>query len=148
MSLRLATVSKWKPWTTPTRSSPWRRTWPRRSGVVPAPRPSGPTITSATYELVGPYRLRSSEVIFVVGAARQRIPVEERDAAWVEFFAEPRACLQPGDLGKRFGWGVHADENGRIALHGLGTPEYESLVAGRTAAGRPAAVIAAMRSRR
>ncbi len=118
--------------------------------VVPAPRPQGPTVASATYELAAPnpYRFRSSEVVFTVWANRRGLPAGERDAAWGSFFSEPRACLRSSDLGKRFGWGIHADEHGRIALHGLGTPEYERLASGQTPDGRPVKVVAAMRSRR
>jgi len=30
-------------------------------------------------------------------------------------------------LTKRYGWGVHADHDGRLALVGLGSPEYDRL---------------------
>lgn len=120
------------------------------AGVVPVPRPQGPTVGSATYDLLAPnaYRFRSSEVIFPVWADLQEVPAEERDVAWEGFFSEPRARLRSSDLGKRFGWGIHADENGRIALHGLGTLEYERLASSRTPDGWPVKVVAAMRSRR
>ncbi len=120
------------------------------AGIVPVPRPQGPTVASATYELLAahPYRYRSSEVIFTVWADRQQIPAEQRHEVWADFFATPRACLRSSDLGKRFGWGIHADEHGRIALHGLGTPQYEQLASGRTPEGRPVAVVAALRTRR
>ena len=120
------------------------------AAVVPAPQPRGPTVASATYELLAPhpYEWRSSEVIFTVWADRQGIAAEDRAGSWVDFFSEPRACLRSSDLGKRFGWGIHADEHGRIALHGLGTPSYERLAAGRTPDGRPVKVVAAMRRRR
>lgn len=105
---------------------------------------------SATYELVGrdPYRFRSSEVIFTVRADRQAMPERERGDAWAKFFAEPRACPRSSDLGKRFGCGIHAGEHGRIALYGLGTPEYETLASGQAPDGRAVKVTAAMRSRR
>ena len=28
-------------------------------------------------------------------------------------------------LGKRYGWGVHSDDEGRIAIYATGTKEYE-----------------------
>jgi hypothetical protein len=117
--------------------------------ILPAPRLSGPSIASATYELVGthPYRLRSSQVVFVVWADRQAVPAEERAAARVEFFAKPRVCLRSSELGKRFG-GIHANEHGRIALYGVGTAEYRALASGRVPDGRLVKVTAAMRSHR
>lgn len=117
---------------------------------VPAARPQGPTVASATYALIAehPYRFRSSEVIFTVWADRQGIAEEDRGHAWGDFFTKPRPCLRASDLPKRFGWGVHADEQGRIALYGIDSCEYGTLAAGRTPDGRPVTVTAAMRSRR
>jgi len=121
-----------------------------QAGEVPVARPQGPTVASATYALVAehPYRFRSSEVIFTVWADRQGIAEEERGAAWVDFFAKPRPCLRASDLPKRFGWGIHADEHGRIAVYGVDSSAYATLAAGHTPDGRPVTVTSAMRSRR
>jgi hypothetical protein len=46
-------------------------------------------------------------------------------------------------LGKRYGWGIHHDADGRVALVALGSDEYEAL------AGDPAVTQRrAMRSKR
>lgn len=118
--------------------------------VVPEPSTKGPTVASATYELIAgnPYELRSSDVIFTVWADRRSIPEEDRSKAWDEFYVKGQACLRASDLGKRYGWGIHADADGRIALVGIGTPEYEALASGVAPDGRPVTVKAAMRSKR
>lgn len=119
-------------------------------GVVPTPRGEAPTVASATYAMIAaqPYRHRSSDVIFQVWADRQAVPDDEREVARVEFFAKPRACLRSSDLGKRFGWGIHADEDGLLALYAVDSPEYRTLASGTSPGGRDVTVRPAMRSRR
>ena len=119
-------------------------------GCAPPLRAGAATVASATFELIErhPYALRSSDVIFRVWADRQAIPEKDREASRAEFYARPRACLRSSDLGKRYGWGIHADAEGRLAVYGVDTPEYAALAEGTDAAGRPVKVTAAMRSKR
>jgi len=108
-----------------------------------------PTVASLTYELINghPYELTSGDVIFTVMALRRGIPDAGRTAARAEFYATPRACLRSSDLGKRYGWGIHADADGCLALYGVESHEYGRLLDGRDAFGDCVAVTRAMRSR-
>ena len=116
-------------------------------GVEP---PAKATIASRTFELISqaPYDRTSDDVIFTVWAERNDVPAEEWDAAREEFFSVGRACLRSSDLGKRYGWGLHFDAEGHIALVASRTPEYEHLAGGSGPDGRPVKVILAMRSSR
>ncbi|MET3767496.1 hypothetical protein ABIB15_000158 [Marisediminicola sp. UYEF4] len=107
-----------------------------------------PTVAALTYELINahPYELTSGDVIFTVMAVRRGIPDADRAAAREEFYAEPRACLRSSDLGKRYGWGIHADADGRLALYGVESHEYGRLLDGRDPFGQWVAVTRAMRS--
>jgi hypothetical protein len=95
-----------------------------------------------------PYQYTSDDVIFTVYADRQRIPAKARTAARLAFFSKPQACLRGSDLAKRYGWGIHSDSQGRIALYGIDSDEYRRLAHGKDFIGRSVAVKAAMRSRR
>lgn len=119
-------------------------------GVVPLPKGDTPTVASATYALVSaqPYRYRSSDVIFAVWADRQGIRENDREQARIEFFHKPRACLRSSDLCKKFGWGIHADAHGRLALYPVDSPEYQTLASGTAPGGGAVTVKAGMRSRR
>lgn len=120
-------------------------------GVAPRPRGGRPTVASATHAMIAehPYRHTSGDVIFTVWADRQGIPSGAREAARRDFYAVPRACLRSSDLGKRFGWGIHADAEGRLALFAVESPGYAALAAGHVpGAGTPVTVLPAMRSRR
>jgi len=116
------------------------------------PIPTGPipTVAALTYDLITghPYELTSGDVIFTVMALRRGIPDADRIAARAEFYAAPRACLRSSDLGKRYGWGIHADADGRLALYGVESHEYGRLLDGRDPFGACVTVTRAMRSSR
>lgn len=103
-----------------------------RATAAEAP-PAGPkpTVAALQYELLRdrPYELTSDEVLFSVHAVRTGIADTEREAEWQRFFSKDQACLRASPLPKRYGWGLHHDEQGRVALIPLGSPEYDELVA-------------------
>jgi len=76
------------------------------------------------------------------------ITVASSPDEWATFYATPRACLRSSDLGKRYGWGIHADADGRLAVYAVGSAEYGALAAGTAPDGSPVTVKAAMRSSR
>lgn len=104
-----------------------------------------PTVASLQYELIAqrPYELTSDDVLFRVHAIRQAIPEEAQEEARRAFFAKSQACLRASPLGKRYGWGIHHDAEGRVALVPLGSERYEAL-----ASDPEIAQTRAMRSRR
>ena len=120
-------------------------------GLVP-PETANPSIAFRTWQLISenPYRYTSDEVIFAVHADRHGIADAERPAAREQFFSKGRPCLRASDLGKKYGWGIHSDEQGRVALYGVGSPEYRALVAGERldGGGTGTTVTKAMRSKR
>jgi hypothetical protein len=120
------------------------------TGIVPPERGGKPTVASRMWELIAsePYRHTSGDVIFTVFAERSGISEEDRPAARRDYFSTGRPCLRSSDLGKRYGWGVHADADGRVAVYPLGSPEYQALAAGVGPAGEPLALTRAMRSKR
>lgn len=36
------------------------------------------------------------------------------------------ACLRASDLGKKYGWGIHYNEDGRVAVYGRETDAYQA----------------------
>lgn len=101
-----------------------------RAAVAEAPpQTSKPTVAALQFELITehPYELTSDEILFAVHAARNAISDDELDAERERFLAKDQACLRASPLSKRYGWGTHHDEHGRVALHGIGTAEYERL---------------------
>ena len=122
------------------------------AGTVPSLNPDKPSVAARTYGMIAghPYAYTSGEVIFTVHADRHAIPEDERAAARSKFYAKPQPCLRSSDLGKRYGWGIHADGQGRLALYGVDTTEYADFASGqlRSDSGEPIALTKAMRSSR
>lgn len=125
---------------------------PDASGETSVPQARGgkPTVASATFEMISeaPYEHTSGDVIFTVWADRQGIAEADRDAERAKYYSVGRPCLRASDLGKRYGWGVHADDKGRLALYAAGSPEYEALEGGTAPDGSAVKVIRAMRTSR
>ncbi|KKX98183.1 DUF6157 family protein [Microbacterium sp. Ag1] len=103
-----------------------------------------PSIAAMHYRLIAeqPYARTSDDVIFETYALRNGIAVDDT-AARASFFAKGQPCLRSSPLGKRYGWGVHHDAEGRVALVPRDSAEYTAL-----AADPALAHTRAMRSRR
>lgn len=87
-----------------------------------------PTVAALQFALVStrPYQLTSDEILFEIHATRMNLPDSDRESEWKRFFAKDQACLRASPLAKRYGWGTHHDENGRVALIPFGTDEYDT----------------------
>src|SRR3546814_10376203 len=103
---------------------------PGDSAVVP-PAKEDPTIAQLHHELISrrPYEVTSDDVVFETYARRAGVPEGEWDAARAAFFAKGQPCLRSSPLGKRYGWGIHSDDQGRVALYPRGADEYARLSA-------------------
>jgi hypothetical protein len=99
-------------------------------GTMPPAKQDNPSIAARTWRMIAghPYEYTSDDVIFTVWADRRGIPESERPAARAEFFSKGQACLRASDLGKKYGWGIHHDERGRVAIYGVESPEYAAFV--------------------
>ena len=59
--------------------------------------------------------------------------VAKNEITKYEFEAESRvllkgqACFRASPLTKRYGWGVHSNEKGKIAIYSTESPEYKKL---------------------
>lgn len=94
--------------------------------------PSGdkPTIAALHYRLIAeqPFGRTSDDVVFETHAIRHAIDVDQWEAARQQFFAKGQPCLRSSPLGKRYGWGILHDAEGRAALVPRESDEYARLV--------------------
>ena len=74
-----------------------------------------------------PYSFTSDELLFDLHIQRNSIPDSELTAARKQFFSKGQACLRSSPLPKRYGWGFHFNEEGKIAICSAGSAEYEFL---------------------
>jgi len=95
-------------------------------GTVP-PAGERPTLARLMWELltaVPPYSLTSDDLLFAVHVARTGVGQDDRVAAKKAFLAQPVPCLRSSPLPRTYGWGIHFDATGRVALYGRETEEY------------------------
>ncbi|HKB39826.1 MAG TPA: DUF6157 family protein [Gemmataceae bacterium] len=124
---------------------------PVTAAVVPAARGTKTPVHVIQYELLTarPYRFTLEDLIFETHVRRAGVSKAEaqRRAAEIraELFARPHACMRASALPKKYGWGVHYDGEGRLALYAMESAEYRRFAAGRVLGVK---VVAAMRSKR
>ena len=92
-----------------------------------------PTIGALHYRMIAehPFERTSDDVIFSTWALRRGIDPDDREAR-DEFFSRGQACLRASPLGKRYGWGVLSDAEGRVSLVARESEEYALLAADPT----------------
>jgi Family of unknown function (DUF6157) len=107
---------------------------PVSQSEVPPARKTGPTKSSLEYDLISkhPYTYTQEDLIYEVYIRHKTISEEEiekngrkiRD----ELFQKSQACLRASMLPKKYGWGLHFDQSGKIALYGVETLEYKAFL--------------------
>jgi hypothetical protein len=108
---------------------------PARSGEKPQPRGAGATVATLQYQMIAgsPYTYTSDDVVFATSAPGRALDAKAtkkaRSLARETFFSKGQACMRASPLGKRFGWGVHADAEGRVAIHAVDSKRYQALAA-------------------
>jgi hypothetical protein len=75
------------------------------------------------------YELTSDDVIFTVFCDRKQIAPSDREAARAQFFSKGQPCLRTSPLAKTYGWGIHSDGQGRVALVPMKSARYQALLA-------------------
>jgi Family of unknown function (DUF6157) len=101
-----------------------------KHGEAPAKEGS---IATLQYALLRdhPYAKTSDDVLFEVHAQRKKVAPENYRQERETFFSKPQACLRASPLVKTYGWGIHHDENGKVALVSADTKTYAELVSNK-----------------
>lgn len=124
---------------------------PVTRSVVPTARNESKPIHVIQYELLSeyPYRFTHEDLLFEVHIRHKGIASDDlaarRVEIWAELFQKKHPCLRASMLPKKYGWGVHFNTEGKIALYGMESEEYQRFV--QAANGGPTLLIA-MRNKR
>src|SRR6476620_11728683 len=92
------------------------------AAVAPVPKGGKDTVPVIQHELLTtrPYTLTLQDLIFETHVRRLGLSPAETKARkaeiWKELFAKSHACMRASALPKQYGWGVHYDAKGRLAL--------------------------------
>jgi len=76
------------------------------------------------YEMLinSPYQYTSDDVLYESNGSRKGIGRED-------FFSKGQPCFRASALTKRYGWGVHSNGDGKIAIYTMESDDYKRLSA-------------------
>lgn len=99
-------------------------------GEAPKANDKKKTVAHYEYALVfnNPYKYTSDDVFFTVYAERNEVPTSKQKKERELFFSKGRPCFRASPLTKTYGWGVHSNSEGKVAIISLGTKEYEKML--------------------
>ncbi len=102
---------------------------PVRVAEIPIRKGGRATVATIQFEMLSgnPYQYTSDDVLFHVFATKSGIACEDADKAREQFFSKGQPCFRASPLTKRYGWGVHSDAEGRIAIFAVESKEYARL---------------------
>ena len=99
-------------------------------GIKP-PKKDKKTVAEMQYELIAenPYKYTSDDILFLVFADRNELTKAEYQQGREDFFSKGQPCFRASPLTKTYGFGIHSDSSGKVALFGMETDEYLKLLA-------------------
>lgn len=100
------------------------------AGEIPPAKGDAKSVAQLQFEMISkhPYAFTSDDVLFSVYATRNDISRGEMKKAREQFFSKGQPCFRASPLTKRYGWGVHSNAEGKIALFGCETKEYQQML--------------------
>ncbi|MBD1431403.1 hypothetical protein H8B06_01075 [Sphingobacterium sp. DN00404] len=99
-------------------------------GTIPRSKGDKKTIAEMQYELLAenPYKFTSDDILFQVFADRNDLTEAAYEQARKQFFFKGQPCFRASPLTKAYGFGIHCDDQGKMAIYGLETPEYKKFI--------------------
>lgn len=118
---------------------------PTEIAIIPPLKNEDKTIALMQFEMISnnPYKYTSDEVIFECYAIKNSISKNQYSIEKELFFSKGQPCLRTSALTKRYGWGIHYNSEGKMAIYGAETKEYA-----KYSSNKSLKVIKAMKSRK
>lgn len=103
---------------------------PASIAEIPPLKGDKKSVANHQFEMLldNPYKYTSDDVLFTVFAIRKEIPNHELEEARKQFFSKGQPCFRASPLTKRYGWGIHSDAEGKIAMYGVDSEEYQAFL--------------------
>lgn len=114
-------------------------------GEIPPVKGDKKSIATLQFEMLSehPYEFTSDDVLFTVFALKNEIPPADWVAHRELYFAKGQPCFRASPLTKTYGWGIHSNAEGKIAMYGVESEAYQRFVADKSVVKKKA-----MRSKR
>ncbi len=103
---------------------------PANAGEMPPLKGDKKSVANLQFDMLyhHPYKYTSDDVLFSVFALWMGFQKNEWDEQRENYFSKGQPCFRASPLTKRYGFGIHSDKNGKIALYGMETEEYAKFV--------------------
>jgi len=103
---------------------------PAVQGEIPPDNGKTKTVANLQFEILSknPFVFTSDDVFFQVYAEKNDLIESEYNEARLQFFSKGQPCFRASPLTKRYGWGVHSNHEGKIAIYGCDSIEYQQLI--------------------
>ena len=100
---------------------------PTEIGQAPPVKGDKKSVANHQFDMLydHPYEFTSDEVLYTVHARRKDISQLEWEAQRTAYFSKGQPCFRASPLTKRYGWGIHSDAEGKIAMYAADSPEYQ-----------------------
>lgn len=114
-------------------------------GEIPPTKGDEKSVANVQFEMISgnPYKYNSDEILFNCYAVKKGLTKIELRAEREIFFSKGQPCLRASPLTKRYGWGIHCDADGKIAMYGVETADYK-----KYSADKKLKIVKAMRSKK
>ncbi|MFZ1227612.1 MAG: DUF6157 family protein [Saprospiraceae bacterium] len=102
----------------------------KSESLVPPIKGDKQTVANIQFDMIRsqPYTFTSDDVIFNTFAVKNDIANSELVSEREKFFSKGQPCMRASPLTKSYGWGVHCNIDGKLALIGMETDAYEQFV--------------------
>lgn len=98
------------------------------SGEMPPLKSGKKSVANHQFDILfeHPYEYTSDDIFFAVHCQRKGLSTSstEKEA----FFSKGQPCFRASPLTKRYGWGVHSNSKGKVALFAVESDEYQQFV--------------------
>lgn len=93
---------------------------------APPTKGKSKSVALLQFEMISqnPYTYTQDDILFEVYAQRKEIALKDKPKERELFFSKGQACLRASSLGKRYGWGIHSNTEGKVALYAMESKEY------------------------
>jgi len=99
----------------------------RTAEIPPLKEPKSAARLEHEMLIDSPYQYTSDDVVYATKGKPKGISRED-------FFSKGQPCFRASALAKRYGFGVHSDKDGKIAIYAVESAAYQRLLADETVA--------------
>lgn len=100
------------------------------SAKVPVIKNEKPTIAYIEHDVINnnPYKFTQEDVQFKTYLIKNQMEAENSAELREQFFSKSKACFRASPLVKNYGWGIHYNNQGKIAIFDVNSEMYNQLL--------------------